>query len=196
MEPYSIGVYDRKNKKKRKITFRVASNKRDRRKTEVSTFVNFIHQKDAYIAMRVVEKMIDSGAPIYTVHDNFISNALNSYILPSFYLEAIKDMGEPLFIINEFFILNIILATRVDKYKKIGGREINDFRKGYKDVFTKNEILIAINSNIPEHVLNDKKKLETWNTKRDNLADCYQKYSQRVSGGKNTWEGHTLMWNK
>lgn len=63
-------------------------------------------------------------------------------------------------------------------------------------MFTKNEILIAINSNIPDHVLNNKRKLETWNTKRDKLADCYQKYSQRVCGGRNTWEGHTLMWNK
>ncbi|KAL2905159.1 putative DNA-directed RNA polymerase [Bienertia sinuspersici] len=55
MEAHSIGVYDEIKKRKRKVTLRVPSKvKRDRRKNEISTFVNFIHQKHAYIAMRVV----------------------------------------------------------------------------------------------------------------------------------------------
>ncbi|XP_060201843.1 probable DNA-directed RNA polymerase [Lycium barbarum] len=45
-----ITVYDR-NHKRRQISLRVHTDNKDRRKTEVSTFVNFIHQKDAYIAM-------------------------------------------------------------------------------------------------------------------------------------------------
>ena len=63
MESHSLWVYDKINKKGRKLTLRVSSEERDRKKTEVSTFVHFIHQKDAYIAMRVVEKMIQTKAP-------------------------------------------------------------------------------------------------------------------------------------
>ncbi|KAL2942402.1 putative DNA-directed RNA polymerase [Bienertia sinuspersici] len=97
MEAHSIWVYDKLKKRKRKVTVRVPSKvKRDRKKTEISTFVNFIHQKDAYIAMRVVKKMIDRKAPIYTVHDNFITNAHNCKDLPIKYLEVFKELGPPL----------------------------------------------------------------------------------------------------
>ncbi|KAM7249605.1 hypothetical protein ACFE04_011436 [Oxalis oulophora] len=52
--PANIWIFDRINKKRRKVTLRVPTQNRDRRKSEVSTFVNFIHQKDAFIAMSVV----------------------------------------------------------------------------------------------------------------------------------------------
>ena len=39
MDSHSLWVYDRKNKKRRKVTLRVSSEKRYRKKTEVSTFV-------------------------------------------------------------------------------------------------------------------------------------------------------------
>lgn len=97
MEAHSIWVYDNLKKRKRKVTLRVPSKvKRDRKKTEISTFANFIHQKDAYIAMRVVEKMMDRRAPIYTVHDNFLTNAHNCKDLPIQYLEVFKELGPPL----------------------------------------------------------------------------------------------------
>lgn len=44
MEPIKIWVYDRHHKKRRRVTLRVSSDKRDSRKTVTSTFVNFIHQ--------------------------------------------------------------------------------------------------------------------------------------------------------
>ncbi|KAL8149792.1 hypothetical protein AgCh_006705 [Apium graveolens] len=62
-----------------------------------STFVNFIHQKDARLAMSVVNFLLsDSSTPIYTVHDNFLSTADCSSILPLFYTYAYKEMGPPL----------------------------------------------------------------------------------------------------
>ncbi|CAH1432043.1 unnamed protein product [Lactuca virosa] len=78
MEPINIWVYDKLHKKRRQVTLRVATDTRDRRKTEISSFVNFIHQKDAHIAMKVVEQMLYYKAPIYTVHDNFISSTYHS----------------------------------------------------------------------------------------------------------------------
>jgi DNA-directed RNA polymerase len=74
-EPVNIWVYDRVKKKRRQVTLRVPTQTRDRKKSQISTFVNFIHQKDAYIAMSVISDMIVRGYPIYTVHDNFISTA-------------------------------------------------------------------------------------------------------------------------
>lgn len=74
-----ISVYDRMSKKRRRVTLRVPTGERDKRKTQVSTCVNFIHQKDAFIAMKVVEILTNntnSKAPIYTVHENFITTSI------------------------------------------------------------------------------------------------------------------------
>lgn len=102
MEAINIWVYDKLHKKRRRVTLRVSSSKRDRRKTEISTFVNFIHQRDAHIAMSVVEDMLFIGAPIYTVHDNFITTAQYSHYVPIIYSGVIRKMGPPLSILNEF----------------------------------------------------------------------------------------------
>ncbi|KAJ8566025.1 hypothetical protein K7X08_008601 [Anisodus acutangulus] len=102
-----ITVYDR-NKKRRQISLRVNTDNRDLRKTEVSTFVNFIHQKDAYIAILVVEKVLIEGGPIYTVHDNFITTPHYSRKLPSLYGDAILALGPPLAIINDMIYANLV----------------------------------------------------------------------------------------
>lgn len=107
MEPINIWVYDKLHKKRRRVTLRVSSDKRDRRKTAISTFVNFIHQRDAYIAMKVIDLMLDHGAPIYTVYDNFITTAAYSDFLPQFYSEVFRGMGPPLKILNEFIQKNV-----------------------------------------------------------------------------------------
>nr|GME06069.1 DNA-dependent RNA polymerase [Ipomoea batatas] len=51
--PVNISVYDRINKKRRKVTLRVPTPERDRKKTVASIFANFIHQKDANIAFNM-----------------------------------------------------------------------------------------------------------------------------------------------
>ncbi|KAK8488086.1 hypothetical protein V6N11_019756 [Hibiscus sabdariffa] len=43
------------------------------RQQSLPSFVNFIHQRDAHIAMNVIEEMHKINGPIYTVHDNFIT---------------------------------------------------------------------------------------------------------------------------
>lgn len=108
MSKNSVYVYDKNTRKRRSVTLTISSEKRDKRKTETSTFVNFIHQKDATIAMEMVERMRYLKIPIYTVHDNFISNTANCEELPSMYLHIFKSMGPPLLSINKFIDLNII----------------------------------------------------------------------------------------
>lgn len=89
MDTAKIWVFD-KQRKRRMVTLKVPSLKRDRRKTEISTFVNFIHQRDAHIAMRVIEEMLSIGAPIYTVHDNFLTTVKYSGILPNIYSSVFR----------------------------------------------------------------------------------------------------------
>lgn len=94
MDPINIWVYDSTHKR-RKVTMRVSSFKRDRRKTDISTFVNFIHQKDANIAMQVVAKLLKKNYPIYTVHDNFISTAYASRFIPDYYTCHSRNGASP-----------------------------------------------------------------------------------------------------
>ena len=107
IEPINIWIYEKLHKKRRRATLLLSSSKRDRRKTTISTFVNFIHQRDAYIAMKVIFLMLDYGAPIYMVHDNFLTRAAYSDFLPQSDSEVICGMGPPLKILNELIHKNV-----------------------------------------------------------------------------------------
>ena len=45
-----ILVYEKISMKRHRVTLRVPTGERDKRKTQVATCVNFIHQKDSFIA--------------------------------------------------------------------------------------------------------------------------------------------------
>ncbi|XP_058075836.1 probable DNA-directed RNA polymerase [Magnolia sinica] len=151
MEPINIWVYDRLHKKRRRVTLRVSSSKRDRRKTEISTFVNFIHQRDANIAMSVVDEMLSLGAPIYTVHDNFITTAYYSEFIPKIYSSVFQSMGTPLSILNDFIYMNVI--------KPIVKRESYGPTEGEFDskVISKEILHYYLKANVPENI--SKKKM-------------------------------------
>lgn len=84
-----IWLYDRKRKRIQQITLTLPTTTRDRMKKKRATFANFIHQKmDASIACIVVMMCIYKEIPIYTVHDNFLTNALNARELPAIYTDA------------------------------------------------------------------------------------------------------------
>lgn len=104
-----ISVYD-KDRKQHRIELRVPSSQRDPAKSQIASFANFIHQKDAYVAMSVVESLLDMGAPIYTVHDNFLTTttAQFSRAVPLKYTEGLCRMGPPLRIINAYIYMNVI----------------------------------------------------------------------------------------
>lgn len=145
MEPINKWFYDRLHKKWRRVTLRVFSSKRDRRKTEISTFVNFIHQRDAHIAMSVVEDMLSIGAPIYIVHDNFITIAQYSDCIPLIYSSVIRKMGPPLSIINEFIYMNVI--------KPIVRMDLEGPTEGHfaRKVISKETLHSYLKANVPEN---------------------------------------------
>jgi hypothetical protein len=96
------GFYDRKRKKRHKITLTLPTTKRDPLKTKRATFANYIHQKDAAIAGYVVFDSLLAEIPtIYTVHDNFISNAFHAWKLPACYISAfINAMNDRIWLQN------------------------------------------------------------------------------------------------
>jgi DNA-directed RNA polymerase len=94
--PVQIKVYDRQIKKERRVTLRVPTNDRDTRKTGIATCVNFIHQKDAFIAMKVVERLSAINALVYTVHDNFITTPDSAAKVPPIYTKVFMEMDAPL----------------------------------------------------------------------------------------------------
>ncbi|KAL5737132.1 hypothetical protein ACOSQ2_031920 [Xanthoceras sorbifolium] len=165
---------DRLHKKRRRVTLRVPSSKRDRRKTEISTFVNFIHQRDAHIAMSVVEYMLLFGAPIYTVHDNFITTAQYSVEIPKIYSKVIRDMGPPLSIINEFIYMNVIQP--IAKWESNGPTE-GDFASR---VINNKMLHYYLMANVPENI--SKKMRATWEERISGILTSYNNYTRNVCG--------------
>ena len=176
-----IWVYDRVCKKRRRVTLRVPTQDRDKRKTQVSTCVNFIHQKDAFIAMKVVELLALKKAPVYTVHDNFITTSVFAAGVPPIYTKVFMDLGPPLRIINEFIKKNLILPTI--------GELPNEPYPWYSD---------RVNDPIPEDPIPGDslrtllislepkdlsiKDMLKWNKKIDETVSCYEEYVNTVCG--------------
>lgn len=168
MDAIKIWVYDRLHKKRRQVTLRVASDTRDNRKTEISTFANFIHQKDAYIAMKVVEVMLSLEAPIYTVHDNFISTSSHSEKLARIYSNAMKTLGSPLQIINQFIYLNLVKDP--DNHE--------DFH--INKVITSRRLKQILEENLPENI--GKSKRKAWDDRINTIVNSYNHYTTLICG--------------
>jgi hypothetical protein len=194
MEAINIWVRDKLHKKRRRVTLRVSSSKRDRRKTEISTFVNFIHQRDAQIAMNVVDVMLGMGAPIYTVHDNFLTTSQYSIKIPKFYSSVFRNMGPPLSIINEFIYMNVI--------KPIVKRESDGPTEGCfaSKVIPTETLNYYLKANVPENI--SKKMKATWGERITGLVTSYEDYTRYVSGNyrspnpRECWEAHEQKWEK
>lgn len=180
----NISVYERITKKRRRVTLQIPTMKRDRRKTQTSTCVNFIHQKDAYIAMKVIESLLSQRAAIYTVHDNFITTPPYVKVVPDIYTKVFINMGHPLQIINEFIKKNLILPY----------------------IQTPN-ILISYDKNpMPSDYLTDflnslspTKEKKKWNTKVSDFIKCYNNYVDAVCGNQvidSDEPSNEVKWNR
>ncbi|GJZ98496.1 DNA-dependent RNA polymerase [Tanacetum coccineum] len=146
-----VWVYDNKKKGQRQISFRRPSFKRDTWKSFVATFVNFIHQRDAYIAMQVVLQLLELRIPIYTVHDNFITTPGYSDLIAKCYSNVFYMMESPLSIINKFILNNLFYPLLKRKHPKI----------------EHNEMLIALENAKKEEDEKKKKKTSKFLTKEE-----------------------------
>ncbi|KAK7326258.1 hypothetical protein VNO80_33073 [Phaseolus coccineus] len=104
MDKIKIWIYDKNQKKRRQVTLKMASSKRDCRKTEISTFVNFIHQKDAQIAMSVIQNMNQDKKDTKVVDPH-----------PGLII-ATHDFKEPYPLCNEIDLLSIATMDLLNQY--------------------------------------------------------------------------------
>jgi len=181
----NISVYEKSSKKRRRVTLSIATDRRDWRKTKTSTCANFIHQKDAYIALKVVESLLSHRAAIYTVHDNFLTTPPFVNLVPDIYTKVFIDMGNPLRIIESYIKKNIIYP--------------------YADIHT--FLLIPQNKPIPSDYLSDllksltpTKNKQTWSQNVKAFIECYNNYVETVCGNQvsdsNKEPSIDVKWNK
>lgn len=199
MEKHSVRVYDSYSKKVHNVTLSFPSNVRDKRKSRVSTFVNFIHQKDAQIAMSIAFYASRNNIPLYTVHDNFITNTYNCKHIAKIYLDVIKEMGPPLKIINHFIYINLIEPAIANGYynEEVKGFNLKYFDKMYFD-----------DKIIPDHILDqflkiggipesEAKNAAGWKKITEQLKQRYQLYCNAVCGpNKKTFDDHLFNWKR
>jgi len=164
----SISVYERTTKKRREVTLSIPTEKRDTRKSQTSTCANLIQKKDAYIAFQVVESLLSQRAPIYTVHDNFLTTPPYARIVPDIYTKVFIDMGHPLRIINDLIIMNLILPYNPS----------TDIHLNYRDPIPYANLQDFLN-NISPNI--EKKK---WQKKISDFMICYQNYVDAVCGNQ------------
>ena len=146
--------------------------------------------------MSVVENFLSNKkkAPIYTVHDNFITTVLYSRYIPILYGDVIRNMGPPLSIINEFIYLNVI--------KPIVKREsYGPTAEYYKEmVIPKEKLHYYLMQNIPENISNKMRK--TWEERISGILTSYENYTRNVCGNSKStnpracFQAHELMWEK
>lgn len=80
-------------------------------KSKCATLANFIHQKDALIAINTIRSFYEATgkAPIYTVYDCFVSNVVMSEKMADIYKETLfQSLGNPMELINVFLFKNLI----------------------------------------------------------------------------------------
>lgn len=164
----------KKNRTRSKVSLRIPIERRDRRKTQTSTFVNFIHQKDAGIAMSTVTRFISQcpAAPIYTVHENFLTTLPYAHFLSIKYLEvyidAINHEGCPLSVLNSFLFENLFPDYRPQKmYKPIS---IHDLRNA---LYTFIPARICQSQKESQSIL---KERNTWHSKIERILYNSQYY--------------------
>lgn len=187
-------------KSRKKVTMKVFTNKRDRRKTVISTFVNFIHQRDASIAMDMVQsscKRDSKPIPLYTVHDNFITTAKHCEYLPSMYSQIFIDMGAPIIHINKFIYDNIILPVNkvLEPEKKIDFYKLYFNETGYPLAYSEDTLERYLTEYMRIFLKEDGSKLEKelWKNKNKDIANRYKSYVETVysynpvTGIKNKW---------
>ncbi|KAJ3675507.1 hypothetical protein LUZ60_004549 [Juncus effusus] len=189
-----------------RATLRVSTDIRDTRKTMKSTCVNVIHQRDAYIAMQVVKRLLEKKAPVYTVHDNFLTIPEYAPIVPNIYIKVFQDMGPPLRIVNSFIRDNIHNnALRLQAATADEGNDSMlqiDMDSIDMDVPLPSNLLIdAFELLILPALSKTTSKRKTWDKRVDEAISMYQQYCRTVcddeayqnkeDGGKS---GHAEKW--
>lgn len=187
----------KKTKSRKKVTMKVFTNKRDRRKTVNNTFLNFIHQTDASIAMDMVLKA--KPKPLYTVLDGFITTAKHSEYLPNVYSNILIEMGPPIIHVNKFIYNNVIvpvLKVLEPEMKKEG----IDYYENIEDEipFAFDDLEQYLTYYIIKFIIKDDTNQEipeSWKKKIHDIAIRYKSYANTTYSYDNPKRGYTKKWH-
>ncbi|CDP17432.1 unnamed protein product [Coffea canephora] len=125
--------------------------------------------------MSVVDEMLSLNAPIYTVHDNFITTAQYSDLIPKIYSSVIRNMGPPLSIINEFIYMNVIKPILIGVPD--GHTDEAYFTRGF---IPKETLYSYLKDNVPKKI--NKKKMKPWDERISGIMTSYDNYTRIVCG--------------
>jgi len=180
-EPVNVWTFDRSKMKRKKVTMSMPTTKRDRNKTKKACFASFIHQKDASIALYIIQHFPPLN--LYTVHDNFIVNPSQARNINHWYADAYLALGDPLSQVNHFLFHNIIAHSTV--HTELSSQDRLTFLSSDTDIDTPHtRSHFCAQSLLPllEQALNElkpvglKKDIVAWEKKQDMLLDSYKQY--------------------
>jgi len=174
-----VWVYNKQLKKRHKITISLPTTSRNALKSMRSSFANLIHQFDASIAYSVIEYCMADDIPVYTVHDNFITNVLFASKMPPFYISAFLSQQDPLSIINSLLFENIFPNSKrgseghADVYYHIHDRYCSKLH-----IFPREELEALMMEILPPNLASTQIKL--WNKHCEALIDSYLSFAHEV----------------
>src|SRR5581483_2761618 len=99
--------------------------------------------------------MIQCKAPIYTVHDNFLTTPAFSKDVPLMYSLSVIDMGSPLKMVNSF-IFNNVIKPKLSK-EKLNSLVVED--QFLNTVISKDILLFYLTENIPPNLSKNNNKV-------------------------------------
>jgi DNA-directed RNA polymerase len=200
-ESVIVWVFDRIKKKRRKISLSMPSTTRDRVKTQRSCFANFIHQKDASIALYIMDHFTNSN--LYTVHDNFIVNPTQVSNITHCYTSAFQSLGDPLSQVNLFLFNNILVHTSF--CSELSSQELTSYLTSLhhieKPTYTNQSCAESL-LNVLERALTDlvpaglkRKDHAIWDNKKKMLLESYRKYVRSLDYQGEEYVGYAFQYH-
>jgi DNA-directed RNA polymerase len=147
-------------RKKTTITLRIRTEERNPRKAAAAITANAIHALNAFVCLTVVKlfKELFPEAPIYTIHDCFVTSPLYVDSIGPLYIKAFLRLGSPIAIINQILLQNIAptdALNSIDFNKQLTNEEIYEFA-----TTTMNQKDQKISAKQKDKALKDIKKLQ------------------------------------
>nr|QKQ14700.1 DNA-dependent RNA polymerase [Zygnema circumcarinatum] len=108
-EDCHVYVYDYREKQKKRVSLRRSTEQRDSRQSGQAITANLIHSLDAFVAQNGIGMFARAypKAPLYSIHDCFITSPLHVECLPRFYNQSMLKLGNPIALLNRFVSSNL-----------------------------------------------------------------------------------------
>ena len=143
-----------------------------------SSFANIIHQFDASIAYSVIKYCMADDFPVYTVHDNFITNVLFASKMPPFYISAFLSQQDPLSIMKSLLFDNLFTNSDNPRGHAYVNNHISQRYDCKLNILTREELEDLMIEIMPPNLVSTQRKL--WNKHCNALIDSYLSFAHEV----------------